>query len=301
MYAAPVSASIYDGTAAATAVSGASHPWKDGAFGFHDVLDTLNPLQHIPVIGTLYRWITGDTPGDVARVFGDGLFGGPVGFATGMLSIAFKQDAGKDPGEMAMGLLTGGDAQVKLGQPAALTAASAAPAAATAPGTAAATAAAATPATPAATRASAATAAPGAFGQPPMMSLFKTPPSAAPAPGATSPAEQAFIGQNSALQRSVYGERAAPPAHAPVPLQLTGPQLPQRFPRAAIPPAAIGGGTSSAAPPSGASAAQAAPSIDLSALPQTPPVDISQRMMEALDKYAHIQQQQRGQQVDMAP
>jgi len=277
MYAAPITASLYDGTTPATGGSGASHIWKNGDFSFHDVLDTLNPLQHLPVIGTLYRWITGDQPGDIARVFGDGIYGGPLGFATGMLNVAVKEDTGKDPGEMVLSLLSGDDARVKLGSPSPA-------AAATTP----AAAAAAAPAAPAAMPASAAMATPVAAPVP-MMSLFKTPPSAAPAaPGPMSPAEQAFIGQNGALQRSAYGDRAPPPVHNPVPLQLTGPQLPQRFQRPAAPPAAPGDGAS------------AAPTIDLSALPQNPPVDISQRIMEALDKYAHIQQQ-RGQQVDVAP
>ncbi len=137
-----------------------------------------------------------------------------------------------------------------------------------------------------------------------------------PAPGTASPAEQAFASQNGALLRSAYGARAAPPAHAMVPLQLTGAQLPPRFQRNAAPaatPAAPAGSTApAAAPQPGAAAPQAAPPAaptaqatpqpDLSALPENPPVDIPQRMMDALDKYAHIhQQQQRGQQVDVAP
>jgi hypothetical protein len=38
----------------------------------------------------------------------------------------------------------------------------------------------------------------------------------------------------------------------------------------------------------------------MSALPDNPPVDISQRMMDALDKYARIQQP-RGQLIDVSP
>ncbi|MGO8920430.1 MAG: hypothetical protein ACLQJR_31430 [Stellaceae bacterium] len=289
-------------TASGTGGSGATHAWKDGSFSFHDVLDTLNPLQHIPIVSTIYRWVTGDKPGNVARIVGDGIYGGPVGLATGMLSVAVKEETGKDPGEMAVALITGGDAEVTLGS------AAAQPAAATA--TQAATAMQAAIAATTATQASAATTAAAAATPParaPMTSLFRTPPAATPAAaqGTTSPAEQAFTAQNGALQRSVYGERAAPPAHALAPLQLTGPQLPQRFQRVAPPAAAPAASPGSATPQPGAAApqpaSQAAAQADLSTLPENPPVDIPKRMMEALDKYAHIQQQQRGQQVDVAP
>ena len=88
----------------ATDGPGAPHPWKESSFSFHDVLDALNPLQHIPIVNTIYRWATGDVPGNIARVVGDGLYGGPIGLAAGMLSVAVKDDTGKDPGEMVMGL-----------------------------------------------------------------------------------------------------------------------------------------------------------------------------------------------------
>ncbi|HZB92702.1 MAG TPA: hypothetical protein VE397_14740, partial [Stellaceae bacterium] len=125
-----------------------SHAWKDGSFSFHDVLDTLNPLQHLPVVSSLYRWITGDEPGNVASIVGDGIYGGPIGFGVGLLSAAFKAETGKDPGEMMMAALTGdSDGQALAG-----TAAPSASASTTPPPTAApaATAAAATATTPAA-------------------------------------------------------------------------------------------------------------------------------------------------------
>ena len=39
----------------------APHQSSDWDFSFHDLLDIVNPLQHLPVIGTIYRAITGDT------------------------------------------------------------------------------------------------------------------------------------------------------------------------------------------------------------------------------------------------
>lgn len=50
---------------------------------FHDVLHALNPLQHLPVIGTIYRAVTGDTIAPPFRIAGSivgGMIsGGPLG------------------------------------------------------------------------------------------------------------------------------------------------------------------------------------------------------------------------------
>ena len=73
-------------------------------FGFDDFLDLINPLQHIPIISTIYREITGDTISDGARIFGGALFGGPLGFAAAIGNAAVKQASGKDVGELAMSL-----------------------------------------------------------------------------------------------------------------------------------------------------------------------------------------------------
>jgi hypothetical protein len=258
-----------------------THAWKDGSgFSFHDILDTLNPLQHIPIINSIYRWLTGDQPGNVARIVGDGLFGGPIGLAAGMFSVAFKEETGKDPGEMAIAALTGPD------HPGAAVAA-----AAPAPGPAAATA---PPAAPDGTTASAAPAAAAAPGPAhPLMPLFRSPGAAAPIlanlPGG---AEQNFLAQNAALQQRLYGARGSAPGRTitqPIPLQLSGPALPMPPARQPVAPALL----NAAATPAPAAASA-------SALPQNPPVDIPQRMLEALDKYARLQQQ-RGQQVDLSP
>lgn len=52
---------------------------SDATMSFGDVLDLLNPLQHIPVISSVYRAITGDTINPVARVAGDILYGAALG------------------------------------------------------------------------------------------------------------------------------------------------------------------------------------------------------------------------------
>gem|GEM_PF-2011181 len=52
---------------------------KESGFGFADILDIINPLQHIPIISTAYRMITGDEISTGARIAGGTLYGGPLG------------------------------------------------------------------------------------------------------------------------------------------------------------------------------------------------------------------------------
>jgi hypothetical protein len=53
---------------------------------FGDFLDMLNPLEHIPIISSVYREITGDKIDPVARVAGDILYGGALGMVSAMAS-----------------------------------------------------------------------------------------------------------------------------------------------------------------------------------------------------------------------
>jgi hypothetical protein len=67
-----------------------------------DVLDVVNPLQHLPVVGTVYRAITGDKIGDVEKVAGDTLYGGPIGLVSSLADLAFEKITGKDFGDTVM-------------------------------------------------------------------------------------------------------------------------------------------------------------------------------------------------------
>lgn len=67
--------------------------------GFADLIDIINPLQHIPIVGNIYRAITGDTINPVGRILGGGLFGGPIGFLSGIGSTLVAEGTGKDVGE----------------------------------------------------------------------------------------------------------------------------------------------------------------------------------------------------------
>jgi hypothetical protein len=69
---------------------------------FDDLLDIVNPLQHLPVIGTLYRAITGDTIGTVAKIAGDALYGGVWGAVGAAADSVFEAATGKDFGSTVL-------------------------------------------------------------------------------------------------------------------------------------------------------------------------------------------------------
>ncbi|TNE32191.1 MAG: hypothetical protein EP349_02265 [Alphaproteobacteria bacterium] len=69
---------------------------KPGEFSFFDLLDIINPLQHIPIVSSFYRNITGDEIKPAARAIGGFLFGGPLGLAAGIVNGAVADATGKD-------------------------------------------------------------------------------------------------------------------------------------------------------------------------------------------------------------
>lgn len=98
---------IYVGNAIATvpppvAGAAASAPSTDSGFSFDDLLDIVNPLQHIPVISTLYRAITGDQIKTFPKIAGDTLYGGVLGFAGSMADTIFQKITGKDFGDTVL-------------------------------------------------------------------------------------------------------------------------------------------------------------------------------------------------------
>ena len=89
------------------AITGKFRPFGEGGFSFKALLDVINPLQHIPVVGTIYRALTGDTIAAMPSIIGGALFGGPVGLALSLASNAFKSETGMDPGEAVVASLFG--------------------------------------------------------------------------------------------------------------------------------------------------------------------------------------------------
>ena len=76
-------------------------------FTEYDLLDLLNPLQHIPFVSTLYREMTGDTIRPEARFAGGLALGGVLGFVSNLADVVFEQATGKDIGATVMAALVG--------------------------------------------------------------------------------------------------------------------------------------------------------------------------------------------------
>lgn len=77
-------------------------PEQDESFGFWDFVDLINPLQHLPLIGTLYREATGDSIKPEVQVAGSILLGVATGSvvlsaASAVASALLEQENGKEP------------------------------------------------------------------------------------------------------------------------------------------------------------------------------------------------------------
>lgn len=70
---------------------------EDG-FSFADLVDVVNPLQHIPVVSTMYREASEDTLDPGSRMLGSTLFFGPLGLASSIVNVLIEQGTGKDIG-----------------------------------------------------------------------------------------------------------------------------------------------------------------------------------------------------------
>jgi hypothetical protein len=66
-------------------------PFGSNGFTFADLIDIINPLQHIPILSNIYRKLSGDTIDPAARIAGGTLFGGPIGAALAVAETAFKE------------------------------------------------------------------------------------------------------------------------------------------------------------------------------------------------------------------
>jgi hypothetical protein len=70
----------------------------DDGFTFADLVDVVNPLQHIPVVSTMYREASEDTLDPGSRMMGSTLFFGPIGLASSVINVLIEQGTGKDIG-----------------------------------------------------------------------------------------------------------------------------------------------------------------------------------------------------------
>lgn len=72
-----------------------------------DVVDIVNPLQHIPIVSSVYRYVTGDEISPGAQLAGGSIYGGPIGFASSLANVIMKDQTGDDIGGTALTALFG--------------------------------------------------------------------------------------------------------------------------------------------------------------------------------------------------
>ena len=62
---------------------------------FLDLIDAANPLQHIPLVSTIYRNVSGDSISDVPKFIGGALYGGPIGLVAALGSYIIEVESTK--------------------------------------------------------------------------------------------------------------------------------------------------------------------------------------------------------------
>ena len=72
---------------------------------FAEFLDIINPLQHIPIVSTIYRAITEDQIGAGPRFIGGVLFGGPIGALAAGFTSLFEEASGDSIGDHVASLV----------------------------------------------------------------------------------------------------------------------------------------------------------------------------------------------------
>lgn len=69
---------------------------ENNDFGFADLIDMVNPLHHVPVVGHVYRELTGDQIKPISKIMGSAAFGGPLGVASALADTVVTHETGKD-------------------------------------------------------------------------------------------------------------------------------------------------------------------------------------------------------------
>ncbi len=90
--------------AKSTHPDGKFKPFGDDGLTFADIIDIINPLQHIPIISSIYRKFTGDTIDPASRIAGSSLYGGPIGAAVAIVNTIFEKVHGNDIGAQTLAL-----------------------------------------------------------------------------------------------------------------------------------------------------------------------------------------------------
>jgi hypothetical protein len=99
--------SVHAASAAAAASAPAQAQPSKHHFSFGDFLDIVNPLQHLPVVGTIYRALTHDTIDTPEKLVGDALYGGPLGLLSSLADTGFQAATGRSFGDTVLSWFTG--------------------------------------------------------------------------------------------------------------------------------------------------------------------------------------------------
>ena len=95
----PLAASYRGATSTSDAGATSGTAKAKSGLGFSDFLDTINPLQQLPIIGSIYRAVTGDEISSQAHYAGSALYGmalgGPIGMGA-MVGLAIAEDVVSD-------------------------------------------------------------------------------------------------------------------------------------------------------------------------------------------------------------
>ena len=87
----------------------ASFLFGDDGFGLGDIIDTVNPLHHIPVISTFYQNFTGDEIANAPALIGGAVTGGPMGLVSAAANVASKETTDKSIGNHILDLFVNDD------------------------------------------------------------------------------------------------------------------------------------------------------------------------------------------------
>jgi hypothetical protein len=87
---------LSDATSSYAPQQATPHTLADEPFGFGDVVDIVNPLHHIPLVGMLYRSLSGDQIRPSSQIIGGAVFGGAMGAASGIANVIMTEETGKD-------------------------------------------------------------------------------------------------------------------------------------------------------------------------------------------------------------
>lgn len=100
---------VRDGRAAGAEGGDGTGKGDGKGLSFWDLLDVVNPLQHIPVVNRIYRAVTGDEIGTPAKLAGGALLFGPVGLAVAAADSLLERETGRDAFGHALAMFRGDD------------------------------------------------------------------------------------------------------------------------------------------------------------------------------------------------